>query len=179
MTRKLLIVVAAAMIVLAVVTVALWPTDPPTESRPRAIVNGVTFQIEIADTDATRERGLGGRTSLPADRGMLFVFEKADSRHFWMKDCYMAIDIAFLDDAGRIINLETMAMEPDPTNPRPWSGASAAARAKYVLETIGGTWKRIDAKPGMQVEFIDIPGAPQPRRSSPPTTNSTDRQNSS
>jgi len=128
------------------------------EPRPRVTINGNTFYVEIADTDSARGRGLGGRVSLDADKGMLFVFDAPKEQDFHMLDCYFPIDIAFIDEAGRIINLKTMAVEDDPTQPR--RGYASDRPAKYVLETVGGTWERIGAAAGMAVEFVDVAGAP-------------------
>jgi uncharacterized membrane protein (UPF0127 family) len=90
--------------------------------------------------------------------GMLFVFDDEVPRSFWMKDCYVPIDIAFLDAAGRILNLETMPIEPNPASPA--RVFNSAGPAKYVLEAAGGTWRRIGATSGMTVTFKDVPGAP-------------------
>lgn len=68
------------------------------------------FQItaEIAETPAQRTRGLMGRASLPPNHGMLFVFEQSDRQCFWMKNTPLPLSIAFIDDAGRIVNVADM-----------------------------------------------------------------------
>ena len=121
----------------------------------RVVVNGQTFEVEIADTEASRQAGLSNRSSLAADRGMLFLFARPGALQFYIKDCYFDIDVAFIDESRRIINLETMAMEADPANPKRYYHSDRPA--KYVLETAGGTWKRIGAQPGMAVTFVDVP----------------------
>lgn len=126
--------------------------------EPRVNVNGTIFRVELAMDDASRARGLGGRLNLPADQGMLFIFDEPRELTFHMKDCYFPIDLAFLDADRKILNLETMAVEPDPT--RPWEHYSSAGAAKYALEVPGGTWTRIGATPGMTVAFIDVPEGP-------------------
>ena len=88
---------------------------------------------------------------------MLFVFDRPQVLQFHMKDCYFPIDVAFMDEAGRIINLATMAVEADPANPV--ATYLSHRPAKYVLETAGGTWRRIAAKPGMTVEFLGLTDA--------------------
>ncbi len=124
------------------------------EAPPEAIVNGHVFTLEIADTRAAQTLGLSGRPSLAADVGMLFVFRVGSTRIFHMKDCYFPIDVAFLDVDGTIINLATMPVEDDTANPvRQYRSHRPA---KYVLETTGGTWDQIGARPGDTIVFKGV-----------------------
>jgi len=66
------------------------------------------YALELAVDDLSRARGLGGRTSVPDDGGMLFVFPEAAERTFWMKDCLTDIDIMFLGPTGRVLSTEVM-----------------------------------------------------------------------
>lgn len=77
------------------------------------LVGGVTVTAEIADTPALRERGLMERDSLPENHGMLFVYPDERQRSFWMRNTPIALDIAFLDRNGTIINIETMRPNDD------------------------------------------------------------------
>ncbi|MFW6090211.1 MAG: DUF192 domain-containing protein [Gemmatimonadota bacterium] len=77
------------------------------------VVGGVTVTAEIADTPALRERGLMERDSLPENHGMLFVYPDEQRRSFWMRNTPLALDIAFLDRDGTIINIETMRPNDD------------------------------------------------------------------
>lgn len=54
------------------------------------------YILEIADSNAEREKGLGGRENLCAECGMLFVFEESDRYAFWMKDMRFSLDIIWL-----------------------------------------------------------------------------------
>jgi len=78
------------------------------QREPLTIVaaNGTTarLQVEIADTPEERERGLMGRTELPPDTGMLFVFD-FPPRGFWMKDTRLELSVAFIEDCGRIVEI--------------------------------------------------------------------------
>jgi uncharacterized membrane protein (UPF0127 family) len=66
-------------------------------------------EVEVAATYAARQRGLGGRETLADGAGMLFVYPDTDGRRFWMKDCLIALDIAFLDEEGRVLHVATLA----------------------------------------------------------------------
>ena len=56
----------------------------------------------IADTSETRQTGLSETECLPADRGMLFVYDEVRSRTFWMINMDFGIDIIYVDDEGFI-----------------------------------------------------------------------------
>jgi len=67
---------------------------------------GVSLTLDYATTSSARERGLGGRTNVPDDYGLLFVFASSSRYGFWMKDMQAPIDIFWLDSAGRVLSIE-------------------------------------------------------------------------
>ena len=138
------------------------PSCRARQAQPKVIINGQAFAVELADTQAKRAIGLSNRQPLPGDRGMLFIFEEPQNLQFHMKDCYSPIDIAFIDSAGRIVNIDTMAVESDPANPRRIYQSDRPAQ--YALETAGGTFARIAAQPGMQAEFVGVGKGKEPGR---------------
>src|SRR6185436_13566551 len=81
-------------------------------SGPRAVVShgdeATTIAVELADTPAAREQGLMGRTSLPADAGMVFVYPEDHAGPFWMKDTLIPLSIAFYAADGRILRILDM-----------------------------------------------------------------------
>lgn len=77
----------------------------------RAIVttpSGTEINVEVADTFSKRRLGLGKRTSLKKNWGMLFVFEKMGRHSFWMKDMNFSLDIIWLDN-NRIVHIQENA----------------------------------------------------------------------
>lgn len=73
-----------------------------------ANINAQKVHLEVAESLAERQCGLSMRTSLEPDRGMLFVFPRAMPVTFWMEDTQLALSIAFLDEKGRIVDIQTM-----------------------------------------------------------------------
>jgi uncharacterized membrane protein (UPF0127 family) len=65
--------------------------------------------IELADTPSKREYGLMNRKYLPKNQGMLFKFPNPTLASFWMKNTYIPLDIAFLDDHGSVLQIESMS----------------------------------------------------------------------
>ena len=58
------------------------------------------FHVQIVATEALREHGLMGVRTLPADRGMLFLWDDVAARHFYMKDTLIPLDLHFA--GGRV-----------------------------------------------------------------------------
>ncbi len=118
-------------------------------------IGGRTFALELAMTSESRTKGLGDRTSVPEDGGMLFVFPDADFRSFWMYDCLTAIDIAFVDPIGYVTAIHTMPAEP----PRGGGesdfeyrdrlpGYSSRYRAQFAVELAPGMFESLGIKEG-------------------------------
>lgn len=94
---------------------------------------GVSLNIEYATTKVDREKGLGGRESIPSDYGMLFVFQKDDRYGFWMKDTLIPLDIFWLDNKGQVVSIaQNVATSSYPNVFYP------SIPARYVLETSAG-----------------------------------------
>lgn len=88
--------------------------------------------IEISDDDYERETGLMYRDSMKKDQGMLFIFEDEALRGFYMKNTHFPLDIIFLDEDKRIINIARN------TEPETLESINSDAPAKFVLEINGG-----------------------------------------
>jgi len=102
------------------------------------------FSVEIAATDSARRTGLMFRQEVPADTGMLFVFEKPQILTFWMQNTYVSLDIAFIDENLVIINTATM-----PAQSRRLF--RSAGKALLALEVPAGTFKRQQIEAGQKV----------------------------
>jgi uncharacterized membrane protein (UPF0127 family) len=75
----------------------------------------VAVDVEVADSDEERARGLMNRESLPENAGMIFVFAEEHSGGFWMKDTLIPLSIAFAGADGRILRI--LDMEPCEADP--------------------------------------------------------------
>lgn len=89
--------------------------------------------VEVANTDKKRRRGLMFREELGANRGMLFTWDETDNRSFWMKNTLIPLDIIFIGEDGRIINIEEAYPQPraDDSDLRRYRSEEPA---KYVIE---------------------------------------------
>jgi len=84
-----------------------------------------TFTLEIANTEAARQRGLMKRDSMASDHGMIFVFDEDKHTGFWMKNTRIPLDIIFVDARGLVVGIKQMKpYDLNPTNsPKPYRWA--------------------------------------------------------
>lgn len=102
-----------------------------------------------ADTEEKRRTGLSATEYLPADNGMLFEFEKADSDNcFWMNDMKFAIDMVWMDASKRVITVRE-AVGPD-TYPTVFC---PKGEARYGLELASGVARTLGVVEGVVLKF--------------------------
>lgn len=106
------------------------------------------IEIEIADTEPQRQKGLMYRTSMKENRGMLFIFEKNEPRSFWMKNTAIALDMAFINSDLQIVALQKYVPI---FNEK--SRDSKGLPAQYVLEVNAGFMDKFGFKEGDKVRF--------------------------
>jgi hypothetical protein len=98
--------------------------------------SGDTIQyinIEIADNEAERTQGLMNRSSLPAESGMLFIFEEEDPNlAFWMRNTLISLDVIFVNAQKEVVDIAKFTL-PQSDEPIP-----SKAPAQYVVEVVAG-----------------------------------------
>ncbi|MHB8416647.1 MAG: DUF192 domain-containing protein [Myxococcales bacterium] len=109
--------------------------------------------VEVAADERSREVGLMFRTSVPAGRGMLFVFKEATVHTFWMKNTQVPLDMIFIGADRRIAGIVENAA------PLTLSGRSVPAPSQYVLEVAGGTAFAHGWRTGDPLELHGVPSA--------------------
>jgi len=96
-------------------------------------INGQDLFVELAFSPETRSCGLSNRFTLEMNNGMLFLFPNTRKRTFWMKNTFIPLSIAFLDDSGLVISIQHMT--PMQTDERYRSPQSV----RYALE-VNQSW---------------------------------------
>jgi len=64
------------------------------------------FSVEVAQTAVEREKGLMFREELGQDKGMLFIFPKAEKYGFWMKNTLIPLDIIWIDENKTVVDIK-------------------------------------------------------------------------
>ena len=153
--------VAASMVAVVVALVLVFSTDNGAKKSPggsgcqlyrhdkTVIINSQKIAVEVADTLATRQKGLSGRACITPDEGMLFVFERPGRLPFWMKDMKFPLDIIWISPDHKVV-----AQEID-LSPKtyPDSFINKDKPAQYVLEIQANRSKSLGIHLGTPVSF--------------------------
>lgn len=106
------------------------------------------IRAEVVNTDATRQQGLMHRRVMAPQDGMLFVFEQSERFCMWMKNTYLPLSVAFIDETGTILNIEDMAPQTEQSH-------CAVKPARYALEMNRGWFARRGLRAGGKISGIE------------------------
>jgi uncharacterized membrane protein (UPF0127 family) len=143
----------APMVLAAALAAAPALAQDKLTSKLRTIpvkVGAHALRVEVAESDATRSRGLMYRQAMGQNDGMLFIFEDPGYHSMWMQNTYIPLSVAFIDGEGRILNI--LDMEPKTTDTH-----TAAGPARYAIETNKGWFAQKKIKPGDKVTGLPAP----------------------
>jgi len=104
----------------------------------------IRLNLELADTPIKRSYGLMDRKDLSKDDGMIFIFPRKARQNFWMKNTYIPLDIAFLDDSGKILQIESMS-------PLSTRAVYSNQECKYAIEVNQGWFLKNNIDVGFQM----------------------------
>lgn len=121
--------------------------DASALQRGEVVIDGrVTITVEVVQTAQEQARGLGGRSSLPKGGGMLFPFDAAKPRVFWMKGMLIPIDILWIRE-GKLV-----AIDANVAPPRLHEAPAVVSQvADMVLEVPAGFAQEMGVKVGQMV----------------------------
>jgi uncharacterized protein len=111
----------------------------------------IPIRVELARTEAERNRGLMFRNHLDVDAGMLFLFPRPGRLAFWMKNTLIPLDMIFIGADRRIVGIVEEAV-PGSLQTRGVDGDS-----QFVLEIGGGLARRWGVSSGSAVEMRGVP----------------------
>lgn len=123
-------------------------------------IEGEKFFLELAADNPTRTKGLGGREFIAEDGGMLFVFPEPRRLNFVMRDCFVDIDVIFLDQLGNITAVHHMPVEePQREGESDYDYEMRLKRypsrmaAQFAIELKGGTAGKLGVEAGEAIEL--------------------------
>lgn len=116
-------------------------------------VKGLNIHAKVASTANQRKSGLSKIESIPFDEGMLFVFEQKGRYDFWMKDMKFPIDIIWMDENKKIVNI-SLDVKPQPMKPdKELTLYNSKYDVLYVLEINAGLTVANNLQVGDTVNF--------------------------
>jgi uncharacterized membrane protein (UPF0127 family) len=140
---------------------AAYPYRPEEAARAfaeagRAVVklpSGRSIVAEIADTPEREMYGYMYRHEVKDTEGMVFVYPEAGLHPFWMKNTLVPLDIIWMDDAFKVLHVETAP--PCKSDPCPSYGTPRMSR--YTLELKAGAAAREGLHVGDTIQ-VAFPG---------------------
>ncbi len=105
-----LIPVAIAAVIIGAVGLMSIPSDSKLESvqfpKGTIKIDDIALQVQVADTEPRRVRGLMFQDQLPYDQGMIFVFDEVGAYSLWMLNMQFSLDMIWFDQNGNIVHIE-------------------------------------------------------------------------
>ena len=107
---QVLVPITIAAVIVGIAGIMSLPSDVKLESvefpRGTVKIDGIVLEVQIADTDPRRARGLMFQEQLPLDEGMLLVFDDANKRSIWMLNMQFPLDVIWIDDNNKVVFIE-------------------------------------------------------------------------
>jgi uncharacterized membrane protein (UPF0127 family) len=122
----------------------------PQQAQPRLPtltlwLDNQRLTAEIARQPMEVMTGMMFRTNMPDREGMIFVFNDAERRSFWMKNTLVPLSLAYIDPDGVVREIHDL--QPLNTNSAP----SDSRLIQYVLEVNQGWFRTNGIRPGAVV----------------------------
>ncbi|MCD9088031.1 DUF192 domain-containing protein [Stenotrophomonas sp. SY1] len=118
---------------------------------------GSRYQVELAQNDEDRARGLMFRDQMDTEHGMLFIHDREEPQAYWMKNTKIALDILYFDSQRRLVSQQRdvpPCSAGDRCPPYP-----SFKPARYVLELNAGQAEKLKLQDGAELTFG--PGIPK------------------
>jgi uncharacterized protein len=159
---QVLIPIAIAAIIIGIVGVITIPADSKLAEvkfpRGTIKIDDKVLDVQIAETDAQRTRGLMFQNELPDDQGMIFVFSQEQIVPIWMLNMQFPLDIIWFDANGNVIHIEKnvppckSALETVSCTVQNADGK----KAKYVLEVTSGFTDKFHVTENSKMQIISV-----------------------
>lgn len=145
-SRRTIAAVLSALALTCAWSAHAQPTQEPQTHLQRVDLTAGMHRIDVqlAVTPEERQIGLMFRASMPAQEGMLFVFERPAVQCFWMKNTLLPLTAAFVADDGTIVNLADMT-------PQTLDSHCSDKPVRFVLEMNQGWFDKKGIKSGFKL----------------------------
>lgn len=109
----------------------------------------IKINVEIADDNNERIKGLMFKEKLNENSGMFFIFDEDDYQTFWMKNTLIPLDIIFIDKNFEIVDIKYAV----PCKADPCALYKSSKLAKYVLEVNGNFTRKNNIEIGNKISI--------------------------
>ena len=157
-----LIPIIVAAVIIGIAGMLTIPADVILEyvEFPRGTIkiDNKILEVQIADNDSLRVRGLMFQNELPYDEGMLFVFDKSGTQTMWMLNMQFNLDVIWFDENANVVAIEK-DVPPCKTTVEVVAcreNGVSGDNAKYVLEVTAGFVDQFNITENSKMEIISI-----------------------
>lgn len=105
------------------------------------------FDVELAESDEQKYRGLMYRREMGGREGMLFLYRRDQVVTMWMASTFLPLDMLFIERNGRIARIQAN------TVPQSRDVISSRKRVRAVLELNAGTARSLGISVGDKVLY--------------------------
>ena len=123
------------------------------DTKVKVIINKIEYNLDVAKTDQERSRGLAKFDSIKNNEGMLFIFDVPGRYSFYMKDMKFNIDIIFLDQSKKVVDMYKNVKFQDYKNPYDYENYKPNFSSKYTIELKEGEIEKTGLKIGDLIDF--------------------------
>ena len=96
-------------------------------SEEKISIESLFSKIEVVSNSQERKLGLMYRENLPYDNAMFFIWEYKKRQCMWMRNTYIPLNVAYLDNSGKILEIYDMVPLSD-------ESVCSKKRVRYALE---------------------------------------------
>ncbi|MDP9132233.1 MAG: DUF192 domain-containing protein [Nitrospirota bacterium] len=145
-------IVTFVLLVILLVSISLF-LGGPKESELIIVEfpNGKVMETEVASTPEKLLFGLAFREGLPADTGMLYIFESTALHRVRTKQFRIPVDMLWVDESHHVVHI-LEHVPPCPQDPCPLYGP-APEPIRYLIEADAGYVRREGIEVGMELKF--------------------------
>lgn len=125
------------------------PVETLTISKNTSDCSQINLKCELALTSESQQKGFMQRKNIPAGTGMLFVFNRDQMLHFWMKNTPTPLSIAYIDSKGIIKEIHDLT---------PYSEATVSSlrSLRFALEVPQGWFKKNNIQIGDSISISPV-----------------------
>jgi len=158
---RVLIPIAIAAVIVGSAGVLSIPSDSKLESvefpRGTIMIDDLVLEVQVADTEPRRVRGLMFQEQLPYDQGMIFVFSEPGIYSLWMLNMQFSLDMIWFDEHGSVVHIE-QNIPPCKTATEIMACQSIIPNgdALYILEVTSGFVKEFNITRESKLNIISI-----------------------